>query len=267
MGSTLIGLMLLASAATYPFLLLGAAFVGIGSAIFHPESSRVARFASGGRYGLAQSVFQVAAISARRSVRCLRPSSSFRVGRKRGLVRGRCRHRYDHPVARQPLVCGLSRKCPPCVRCHRPLCRSRRTASSRHSASSPSGLHQEHLHGELLELLHLLRDRALQRGCADGQDPALRVPGWWCGGRHRARRADRRQVRSQDGDLVLDPRRPAVTLALPYVGLEATVVLSAIIGLVLASAFRQSSSSPRNWFLAGSASSQASSSASPSAWA
>lgn len=59
MGSTLIGLMLLATAATYPLLLLGASFVGIGSAIFHPESSRVARFASGGRYGLAQSVFQV----------------------------------------------------------------------------------------------------------------------------------------------------------------------------------------------------------------
>ena len=59
MASTLIGLILLATAATYPLLLLGAAFVGIGSAIFHPESSRVARLASGGRFGLAQSVFQV----------------------------------------------------------------------------------------------------------------------------------------------------------------------------------------------------------------
>ncbi len=59
MGSTLIGLVLLASAHTYPMLLLGAAAVGIGSAIFHPEASRVARLASGGRYGLAQSMFQV----------------------------------------------------------------------------------------------------------------------------------------------------------------------------------------------------------------
>lgn len=59
MGSTLVGLLLLASASSYPLLLLGAAFIGIGSAIFHPESSRVARLASGGRYGLAQSVFQV----------------------------------------------------------------------------------------------------------------------------------------------------------------------------------------------------------------
>lgn len=58
-ASTLIGLLLLASATAYPLLVLGACFIGIGSAIFHPESSRVARYASGGRYGLAQSVFQV----------------------------------------------------------------------------------------------------------------------------------------------------------------------------------------------------------------
>jgi FSR family fosmidomycin resistance protein-like MFS transporter len=59
MGSTLCGLLLLAFASTYPELILGAALVGTGSAVFHPESSRVARMASGGRYGLAQSVFQV----------------------------------------------------------------------------------------------------------------------------------------------------------------------------------------------------------------
>ncbi|TWG90397.1 FSR family fosmidomycin resistance protein-like MFS transporter [Mesorhizobium sp. J18] len=59
MGSTFCGLILLSSAHSYPLLLVGAAFVGFGSAVFHPESSRVARFASGGRYGLAQSLFQV----------------------------------------------------------------------------------------------------------------------------------------------------------------------------------------------------------------
>ncbi|MFC5585889.1 MFS transporter [Nitratireductor kimnyeongensis] len=59
MGSTFIGLLLLATAANYPLLLIGAMFIGLGSAIFHPESSRVARLASGGRYGLAQAVFQV----------------------------------------------------------------------------------------------------------------------------------------------------------------------------------------------------------------
>ncbi|MEO4001346.1 MFS transporter [Mesorhizobium sp. CAU 1732] len=59
MASTMLGLFLLAFATTYPLLLAGAALIGIGSAIFHPEASRVARLASGGRYGLAQSLFQV----------------------------------------------------------------------------------------------------------------------------------------------------------------------------------------------------------------
>src|SRR5712671_5782359 len=59
MGATLIGLLLLASAASYPMLVLAAALVGVGSAVFHPEASRVARMASGGRHGLAQSLFQV----------------------------------------------------------------------------------------------------------------------------------------------------------------------------------------------------------------
>jgi FSR family fosmidomycin resistance protein-like MFS transporter len=59
MGVTLIGLLLLAGAGSYLVLLLAASMVGAGSAVFHPEASRVARMASGGRHGLAQSLFQV----------------------------------------------------------------------------------------------------------------------------------------------------------------------------------------------------------------
>ncbi|QIL82696.1 MFS transporter [Diaphorobacter sp. HDW4A] len=59
MMSTLIGLVLLAFAPSFGMVLLAAAFVGVGSSIFHPESSRIARLASGGQHGLAQSVFQV----------------------------------------------------------------------------------------------------------------------------------------------------------------------------------------------------------------
>ncbi len=59
MLTTLVGLILLATASSYPMLLVAAACVGIGSSVFHPEASRVARMASGGRHGLAQSVFQV----------------------------------------------------------------------------------------------------------------------------------------------------------------------------------------------------------------
>jgi FSR family fosmidomycin resistance protein-like MFS transporter len=59
MGLTLAGLLLLSIAPSFAILLLAAALVGLGSAVFHPESSRVARIASGGQHGLAQSLFQV----------------------------------------------------------------------------------------------------------------------------------------------------------------------------------------------------------------
>jgi MFS transporter, FSR family, fosmidomycin resistance protein len=59
MAFTLVGLLLLAAARTFGIILAAALLMGIGSAVFHPESSRVARMASGGRHGLAQSVFQV----------------------------------------------------------------------------------------------------------------------------------------------------------------------------------------------------------------
>ncbi|RYE86765.1 MAG: MFS transporter [Hyphomicrobiales bacterium] len=59
MACSLVGLIVLGFAQTYVLLLCGSALVGLGSAIFHPESSRVARLASGGRHGLAQSLFQV----------------------------------------------------------------------------------------------------------------------------------------------------------------------------------------------------------------
>jgi FSR family fosmidomycin resistance protein-like MFS transporter len=59
MGFTLTGLVLLAFAPSFLMVLIAAACVGIGSSIFHPESSRVARMASGGRHGFAQSLFQV----------------------------------------------------------------------------------------------------------------------------------------------------------------------------------------------------------------
>jgi FSR family fosmidomycin resistance protein-like MFS transporter len=59
MLSTCAGLLLLANAHSFPLLLVAASLIGLGSAIFHPESSRIARLASGGRHGLAQSLFQV----------------------------------------------------------------------------------------------------------------------------------------------------------------------------------------------------------------
>jgi MFS transporter, FSR family, fosmidomycin resistance protein len=59
MGITMIGLLAFAMAPSYGTILAAAALVGIGSAVFHPESSRIARLASGGQHGMAQSLFQV----------------------------------------------------------------------------------------------------------------------------------------------------------------------------------------------------------------
>ncbi len=59
MAFTLAGLVALAFGWNYPLLLTAVAMIGVGSAIFHPEASRTARAASGGRYGFAQSLFQV----------------------------------------------------------------------------------------------------------------------------------------------------------------------------------------------------------------
>jgi len=59
MSCSLVGLLMLSVAGSYPMILLSAALVGMGSSVFHPEASRVARMASGGRYGFAQSLFQL----------------------------------------------------------------------------------------------------------------------------------------------------------------------------------------------------------------
>src|SRR4051812_4751657 len=59
MCMTLLGVALLSSAGSFGMLLLGAGMIGVGSSTFHPEASRVARLASGGRFGFAQSLFQV----------------------------------------------------------------------------------------------------------------------------------------------------------------------------------------------------------------
>jgi MFS transporter, FSR family, fosmidomycin resistance protein len=59
MTFTFVGLLFLSVTRSYPGLLVSAGLIGLGSAVFHPESSRVARMASGGRHGFAQSLFQV----------------------------------------------------------------------------------------------------------------------------------------------------------------------------------------------------------------
>ena len=98
MGFTLIGLLTLALAPNYARVLVAAALVGAGSSIFHPESSRIARFASGGRHGLAQSIFQVGGNAGSALGPLLAACSSFRTAAQRCLVRAR-----RHPRDRRPV--------------------------------------------------------------------------------------------------------------------------------------------------------------------
>jgi FSR family fosmidomycin resistance protein-like MFS transporter len=72
---TLSGLVLLALSGSFETVLIAAALVGTGSSVFHPESSRVARMASGGRHGLAQSIFQVGGNFGSSLALCWRPLS------------------------------------------------------------------------------------------------------------------------------------------------------------------------------------------------
>lgn len=78
MGLTLIGLVLLAIAGSFHTILVAVALVGIGSSIFHPEASRLARLASGASTASPNRCFKSAATSAARSVRCWPHSSWFR---------------------------------------------------------------------------------------------------------------------------------------------------------------------------------------------
>ena len=95
MAFTLSGLLILAVAATFPVLLIASSLIGVGSAIFHPESSRVARLASGGRHGMAQSFSRLAGIRDRPLAHCWRWRSCCREDRsaRRGSRFRRCGNR------------------------------------------------------------------------------------------------------------------------------------------------------------------------------
>ena len=208
MGFTFVGLLLLSRAASYPALLTAAALVGMGSAVLHPESSRVARMAAGGRPGLAQSLFQMggnvgSSIGPLAAVVVLRFGQHsvawfalaavvamvllFGVGRwyvSHGMARMRAqasRERAQHAVARA----------------------SDRRAGDPHRADGV----EVRLHGEHVELLHVLSHRPLRgRSAADAVVRLSRVGR----DRHRRRRRARRPVRPQVRHLVLDSRGVAV---------------------------------------------------------
>ena len=211
MASSLVGLVVLGFAPNYALLVVGAMLIGFGSAIFHPESSRVARLASGGRFGLAQSVFQLGgnfgqAIGPLLAAFIVVPFgqtsvSWFTLAAAVGIVvlwqvggwySAHLRERAHAQAARLAV--------PGNAEAHRGDCAGR--------ADHPH-LQQERLHGQPVQLLHLLRHPQVRRVGAGFAADAVPVPRR-VGGRAGAGRPVRRPLRRQDGDLVLDPRRAAV---------------------------------------------------------
>ena len=213
MRSTLCGLLLLAFAPSFAPVLLAAAFVGLGSAVFHPESSRIARFASGGRHGFAQSLFQV--------------------GGNTGTPSGRCWLRVIVPYGQRSVawfaliaLLGIA-----AALAGEPLVRAQRVAQGRAKAAA-AGIALRPPHhgvGAIAVLLVLIFSKyfyiaglssfytfyliekfglSVQQRAAPPVHLPVRVRA-----RHDGRRAGRRPHRPQARDLVLDPGRRAVRAA------------------------------------------------------
>ena len=177
-----------------------------------PESSRVARMASGGRHGLAQSLFQVggntgSAIGPLVAAFIVLPRGQssvawFSVAALLAIaVLWRVGRWYQHHRARVAAIRADARPGSSDALA--------RPGAARARCADRADLLQVRLPHEHLELLHLLSDPPLRHGRPERAAPPVRLPGRG-GRRHHHRRPGGRPVRPEAGDLVLDPRRPAV---------------------------------------------------------
>ena len=200
---------MLANAGSFHLLLVAAAMVGVGSAVFHPEASRVARMASGGRHGLAQSLFQVggnvgSAIGPILAAFIVIPRGQGSVGWFSGAALVAMTVLFG---GRQLVPQGACRAAARRVRGSAPVRADLSRAQGRLVAGDPVGadLLQIVLSGEPQQLLHLLSDQQIRRVGRERADPPVRVSRL-DRGRHADRRAGRRPDRAQIRDLGLDRR-------------------------------------------------------------
>jgi MFS family permease len=196
---SLAGLLVLSIAHGYSMLLAGASLLGVGSSVFHPESSRVARMAAGGRHGLAQSLFQVGGNVGQ----ALGPLAAALV-----VVRwGQSSLAFFALLA---LVSGAILWNVGVWYKHHGLARLEAGASHKSAlAALPPASVEVRLPGESEQLLHILLDSSVR--LVGAQRAARAVCVRRCGrGRHRPRRPVWRSHRPQARHLVLDPRNPAV---------------------------------------------------------
>ena len=237
MASSLVGLFVLAYAGHYWILLAGAALIGIGSAVFHPESSRVARLASGGRFGLAQSLFQVGgnfgqSLGPLLAAFIVVPFGQDSVAWFAALAL------LGIVVLWQvgALVCALPRQRREKDACQPDAAVAAPARDVRAADPDAADLQQERLYGQHLQLLHLLRHREIRRLGADLAGAAVPVSGAAAlgillGGPF----GDRYGQKAMIWFSILGVL--PFTLALPYANLEWTIVLTILIGLILSSAF------------------------------
>ncbi len=210
MGFTFFGLLLLSVAQRYPVILVAASLVGLGSAVFHPESARIARLASGGRYGFAQSVFQLGGsfgtsmgplLAALIVVPFGQPSIAWfsSIAFLAIVILWRIGQWY------KPQITARKAGADPCAS-------GRAELAPRHDRARGAGgavVLQAALRVEPVELLHLLSDRQVRRLDPGGPVLSLHLPRLERGGGV-LRRTAGRSLRPQICDLVFDPRRAAV---------------------------------------------------------
>ena len=240
MGFSLIGLLLLASAASYPGLLVAAALVGSGSAVLHPESSRVARMAAGSQPGLAQAVFQLGGNLGSSLGPLFAAGIVLRNGQSSVawfgiaavtamILLARVGHWYKaHGLARMRSHAARSGA--------RLSCRDGKVRVLGRRARR-ADLLEVLLHGEHVELLHLLSNRPIRRARC-GRRRSCCSCFWrrwrlapWLGGKLGDRFGRKFVIWASILGVL------PFTLALPYANLFWTGVLTVPIGLILASAF------------------------------
>ncbi len=215
MGFTLSGMIVLSRAASFEMLLIGGALVGVGSSIFHPESSRIARVASGGQHGLAQSLFQVggnggsslgpllAALVVtpygQGSVAWFAPAALLGI-----VIMLRIGHWYKSHIARKETA-GMHEH--EALGQHQPQDR----LDFYVGAGGPD-VFKVLLFGEPFELLHVLSNQEVQRFGGQFAAASISVSAF-CGRGNDYRRPDWRPFRAAAGDLVFNSGRAAVYLA------------------------------------------------------
>ena len=223
-------------AAIHPVILIAAALVGLGSAVFHPESARIARLASGGRYGFAQSVFQLGGsfgtsmgplLAALIVVPFGQPSIAWFSSIAFLAIVDPVADRAVVQAADHGQEGGADRSASGCAE----------LAPRQDRARGAGGavVLQAALRLEPVELLHLLSDRQVRRLDPGRADLSLHLPRRQRG---RARSSAARSATASAARYVIwfsILGALPFTLALPYAGLFASAVLTVFIGLIMSS--------------------------------